>query len=406
MTGPLTGIRVLELAAMQNGPACGYILGDMGAEVIKIEDPESGDVGRGFEAYGDVWFAHKGVNIFFETPNRSKKGITLDLKKEEGRKVLYDLIARSDVFFTNYSPLVCDRLGCSYENLRKYNSKLIYGRASGYGTRGPEPESRTFDTAAQARSGFMMQTGEREGPPVIAVAGVFDQLGATMLAFAVVSAVLARERLGIGQQIEASLLGSAIHLQAQTINQVSVLGRAVARHSRTKARNPLGNHYRCEDGKWIILAEPQSQRFWLDFCQAIGASRLAEDARFMTARARAENCQACIAILDDIFATKPRDEWIEILKRQVPKMAFARVMELAEVLDDPQVLANEYVIECDHPVFGNVKLVGFPVWFSETPCRFGGKAPEFGEHTEEVLMSVAGYSWEEIASLKENGIIL
>lgn len=405
MEGPLKGIRALELAAMQNGPACGYMLGDMGAEVIKIEDPGSGDMSRGFEAYGDVWFAHKGVNTFFETPNRSKKGITLDLKKEKGRDVLYKLISKSDVFFTNYSPMVCERLGCSYENLRNYNPKLIYGRASGYGSRGPEPESRTFDTAAQARSGFMMQTGEREGPPVVAVAGIFDQLGATMLAFGIISALLARERLGIGQQVEASLLGSAIHLQAQTINQVSILGRAVARHSRAKARNPLGNHYECEDSKWIILAEPQSKRYWKDFCQAVGAPELAEDPRFANTRSRGENCQECIAILDKIFATKPRDAWMNILREKVPKMAFAKVMALAEVPEDPQVLANEYVVEYDHPIFDKVKLVGYPVWFSKTPCGIKGKAPEFGEHTEDILLS-AGYSWEDIGTLKEGGIIL
>lgn len=405
MEGPLKGIRALELAAMQNGPACGYILGDMGAEVIKIEDPGSGDMSRGFEAYGDVWFAHKGVNTFFETPNRSKKGITLDLKKEKGREVLYQLVAKSDVFFTNYSPMVCERLGCSYENLKKYNPKLIYGRASGYGSRGPEPESRTFDTAAQARSGFMMQTGEREGPPVVAVAGIFDQLGATMLAFGIISALLARERLGVGQQVEASLLGSAIHLQAQTINQVSILGRAVARHSRTKARNPLGNHYACKDGKWIILADPQSKRYWKDFCQAIGAPELVEDPRFANTTLRSKNCEECIAALDKVFITKPRDEWIEILTEKVPKMAFAKVMALAEVPEDPQVLANEYVVEYDHPIFDKVKLVGYPVWFSETPCKIKGKAPEFGENTEDILLSV-GYSWEDIGALKESGVIL
>jgi crotonobetainyl-CoA:carnitine CoA-transferase CaiB-like acyl-CoA transferase len=218
--------------------------------------------------------------------------------------------------------------------------------------------------------------------------------------------LLARERFGIGQQIEASLLGSAIHLQAQTINQSSVLGRAVARHSRTKSRNPLGNHYKCEDGKWIILAEPQSERFWRDFCQAIESPGLAEDPRFKDAPSRGKNSQECIAMLDKIFSTKPRDEWVDILKQKVPKMAFTKVMELAEVLEDPQVLANEYVVEYDHPIFDKVKMVGYPVWFSETPCKIKGKAPEFGEHTEEILLSIGGYSWEEIGALKEENVIL
>jgi crotonobetainyl-CoA:carnitine CoA-transferase CaiB-like acyl-CoA transferase len=404
MAGALDGIRVIEFAMMQNGPAAGYMLGDMGAEVIKIERPQLADSIRGMQSYGESSLVYKGVHLFYETPNRSKKGITLDLKKEKGKEILYRLVSRADVFFTNFSKRVCSDLGCDYEILCKYNPNIIYGRAAGYGTRGPEPEGRSFDTAAQARSGFMMQTGEKDGPPAMSTAALFDQLGATMLTYGILAALVARERTGIGQEVEASLLGSAIHLQAQTVNQACTSGRPVARHARERSRNPLGNHYKCADDKWIMLAEPQSDRFWHVFCDAVGISDIENEPRFATALARRESYAEFIKILDRVFATKPRDEWLKILAEKAPGFACAPVNELVDLPKDPQVLQNEYIVDFDHPVMGPVKQVGFPVWFSKTPSKIACKAPEFGEHTEMVLLD-NGYTWEEIETLRNEKVI-
>jgi crotonobetainyl-CoA:carnitine CoA-transferase CaiB-like acyl-CoA transferase len=405
MAGPLTGIRVVELAVMLNGPGCGYMLGDLGAEIIKIEDPVQGDISRGVQSLWGLPVEYQGVNTFFETPNRNKKSIGLDLKKEKGQEVLRRLIKKSDVFITNFSKRVCKKLGCDYETLCKYNPKIIYGGTSGFGSRGPETGLRVFDITAQARSGFMTQVGDKDSPPSIVVGGVIDQLGATMLAYGILAALVARERMGIGQELETSLLGSAIHQQAISVNQVTLQGRSMARHSRLRARNPLSNHYECADEKWIMLAEIQSDKYWHDFCEALGIQEVENDPRFASASARRENFADCINIIDKVFKTKPRDEWINLLREKCKGMACAEVFELSELLNQPQVLENEYIIENDHPILGPVKLVGYPVQFSKTPAKMNRGAPQFKEHTEEILLNICEYSWEEIEELNREEVV-
>ena len=247
-------------------------------------------------AYGVSPPSFKGVNLFYETPNRNKKSITLDLKKEKGREVLYKLIQKSDIFYTNFSKKVCASLGCDYETLCKINNKIIYGRASGYGRVGPEANLRAFDVAAQARSGLMEQTGDADGPPTNITGAVLDQLGATMLAYGILGALVARERMGIGQELETSLLGSAIHLQAMSVNQACLTGRPFSRHNRLRARNPLANYYKCADDEWIMFSELQSDRFWPDFCKAVGLSDLITDPRFDTSSARRKSFTELIPI--------------------------------------------------------------------------------------------------------------
>jgi crotonobetainyl-CoA:carnitine CoA-transferase CaiB-like acyl-CoA transferase len=404
MPGALSGIRMLELGVYQNGPAAGYMLGDMGAEVIKIEDRVRGDYGRGTSSLWGLSVEHKGVNLFYETPNRNKKSITLDLKKEKGREVLYRLVEKADVFCTNFSKKTIANLGCDYEILCKFNSKIIYARTSGYGGRGPETDLRAFDVVAQARSGLMEQTGEANGPPATITGAVIDQLGATMLAYGILAALVARERTGIGQEVETSMLGSAIHLQAMSVNQACIIGRPFSRHNRLRARNPLANYYQCADGKWILFSELQSDRFWTDFCNAIGTPELATDSRFATSSARRENFVECIEILDRVFKTKPRNEWMQILREKGGGVVCSEVYLLTDLPRQPQVMENEYIVGYDHPVLGKVNLVGFPVSFSKTPASIVSKAPELGEHTEEILLEW-GYTWEDIEALRNEEVI-
>ena len=404
---PLEGVRILEWAVFHNGPAAGYMLGDLGAEVIKIEEPVRGDPIRGMESlFGSVMSLPGGRNIGFETANRSKKGITLDLKKEEGRQVLCRLVKKADVFYTNFRREVARDLGADYDTLKKHNPGLIYAVNSGLGTRGPEAHKRSFDTIAQARSGIMWAVGDRDHTePFQLVGAILDQMGATMFAYGILAALLCRERTGIGQEIEVSLLGSALHLQALNINTALLRQWPQARHSRTRARNPLANHYRCTDGKWLMLAEPQSDRFWSPFCQAIDRPELEKDPRFENALKRRDNCQELIRILDTVFSTRIREDWLKTLEEKAGGLAFAPIVELSEVADDPQVQANEYIVGYDHPTLGKIKLLGCPVRFSQTPAGIAGPAPEFGQHTEEVLLEIGGYSWEEVAQLREKGAI-
>ncbi|MDZ4278919.1 MAG: CoA transferase [Dehalococcoidia bacterium] len=406
MAGPLAGIRVLNWSQFTPSSA-GYILGDLGADVIKIEHPVQGDAYRGMgRMYGEAMSMAGGRHAGFEAVNRNQRSVTLDLKNDRGRAILYRLVKKSDVFFTNYTDAVAHKLGADYETLSKLHPKLIYASSSTYGPSGPWAGRRGFDQTAQARSGLMYAMGEREFPePVQTVSGVADQMGATILVQGILAALVARERQGTGQKIDVSLLGSMIHLQAIGVGVTSFRGKSWVRHGRKRARNPLTNHYRCADDKWLLFAEIQADRFWREFCQALGLEELEHDERFATAMGgRREHFAELIDILDETLASKPRDEWLRIFEEQDVPFAYSPVLDYYEVLDDPQVLENEYVVGFDHPAAGKIKVMGHPVRFSETPAQVQREAPEFGQHTEEVLQEL-GFSWEEIASLREQGVV-
>ena len=409
MPRPLEGIRVIEWAGFHNGPAAGYMLGDLGAEVIKIEEPVRGDPARGMtQMYGDVMSLPGGRLVGFELANRNKKGIALDLTKEKGKEILYRLVEKSDVFFTNYYRNgILKRLGVDYDTLVKFNPRLIYAINSSYGLEGPMRNQRGFDTIAQARSGLMFAMGDRDMPePVQAVGAPCDQTGATMLAFAILAALLARERLGIAQKVEVSLLGSSLHLQAIGINVTLLRQRPYARHSQKRSRNPLANHYRCADRKWLMLAEPQADRFWSEFCQIMGLEKLEQDPRFAAALGgRREHYAELIEILNQTFATQTRDEWLARFDKMGAQFAYSPVYDYSEVVADPQVLQNEYLVDFEHPTLGALKAVNCPIKFHKTPAGPRSEAPELGQHTEEVLVDLLGYTWEAIATLKETGVI-
>ena len=406
MTGPLEGIRIVECAGYLSAPSAGYILGDLGAEVIKIEDRVKGDPVRGMSSlFGGSMILPDGTNIQFETANRSKKSLTLDLKKKKGKELLYRLVAVSDVFSTNYSLSAINNLGIDYQTLKKHNTKLIYGLATGYGSLGPDNKKRAYDTIAQARSGIMGTVGEPDSPPLQIAGAIFDQMTGTLLVSGILAALAARDRQGIGQQVEVSLLGSGIHLQAYNVNLALLRGRPMPKPSRWTFKNPLANHYQCADGKWLLLAEPQSDRFWHDFCLALGIENLEKDAKFATAADRRANYLELTTTLEGVFKTKTRDEWLKILQTKGGGMAFSPVLDLTEIASDPQVITNEYITEVDHPSLGKVKVIGVPIKFSQTPAQIQNCAPNFGQHTEEVLIDILGYSWPEIEKLKDEEVI-
>ncbi len=407
MGGPLEGIRILNWSQFTPSSA-GYILGDLGADVIKIEHSVQGDAYRGMGSmYGSAMSMAGGRHAGFEAVNRNQRSITLDLKKEKGREILCKLVEKSDVFFTNYTSAVAGRLRADYETLSALNPMLIYARSSTYGPEGPWAERRGFDQTAQARSGLMFAMGERDFPePVQTVSGVCDQMGATILVQGILAALVARERQGVGQQIDTSLLGSMLHLQALGVSVTSFRGRPWARHSRTRARNPLTNHYQCSDGKWILFAEIQADRFWPEFCQALGLEHLQDDPKFATAMGgRRDNALELVEILDKTLGSRSRDEWVERFEELNVPFAYSPVQDYHEVLDDAQVLENEYVVDFDHPAAGKIKIMGYPVRFSKTPAHVVREAPEFGQHTEEILRELDDYSWEEIAALREEAVI-
>jgi formyl-CoA transferase len=383
------------------------MLAQLGAEVIKVEEPGVGDASRQFDTmWGSSMALPGGRNLFMETPNRDKKSITLDLRQEEGRQIFYELVGKGDVFLTNYRPSTLCRMGAEYETLRQVNPRLIYTLASPVGPRGPITTKRFFDPLAQALSGVMWMMGDRDhDEPWQVVGGLFDQTGATMAAWGILAALLHRERTGEGQRVEVSLLGTALHMQAINVNTALMQGRAMGRHSRARARNPMSNHYRCADSKWIILAEPQSDRYWAELCLLLEREDLALDPELDTAVKRRENFQVAVQGLEEAFATRPRDEWVRIFDENGCQFGYAPVLNMEEAVQHPQAVESGYVVDLQDEEGNPWKLVGPPVHFEKTPARPRGLAPRLGEHTDEVLRGILGYSPERIAEVREAGLL-
>ena len=405
MDAPLKGIRVIDWTIWQQGPVATTMLADMGAEVIKIEERDKGDPGRAiFAIGGSAATAKSGHNFYFEANNRHKQSLTLNLAKPEAREIVYRLAAKSDVFVQNFRKGVAARLGLGYKDLNAHNPRIIYASSSGYGPTGPDSGEPSFDYLAQSRSGIMNIASVATEEPIYLNGGLADQMGAIMLAYGVMTALVARERYGIGQEVNASHLGSMIALQGLNVSSKTILGHEFPRSTRDDAYNPLWNHYKCADGKWLSLGMLQTDRYWKDFCVALGIPATIDDPRFNSIKVRGKNHRELVAILDQVFITKPRDEWMGILKRG-GDFIYTRVNTISDLPDDEQVLANEYIVDYDHPEIGKTKLVGVPVIMSKTPGNARGRAPELGENTEIILTELLGYSWDEVGRLREDEVI-
>lgn len=398
----LEGIRVLEWGVFMQAPIAARILGSLGAEVIKLEQPGVGDRSRGVTEWrGLTLEMPDGRNAFYENHNRNKKGIAIDIKKPQGREIIYRLVEKSDIFVTNWLSEQAKGLGMDYDTLRKRNPRIIYGAGSGYGPRGPLANKGALDLLAQARGGLMLATGEPGSPPLMGIDGLADDIGAFSLASGLVAALYARDRWGIGQKVESSLLGTVIRSQRWFLENYYMTGFWPGRLDRKKQANPLYSQYECKDGRWIIFAELSSQRVWGDFCRAIGKPELETDARFQDELRRKENCEELISILDKVFASKAYDEWDKILDN----FLHSPINKVTEVEFDPQVTENRYVTNFDDPIAGTLKVVGLPFELSETPSQDRSRAPELGEHTEEVLIDICGYTWDDIAAFQSQEVI-
>jgi len=281
MATPLEGIRVLDWTQWQMGTVASAMLADLGAEVSHIGERGRGDPGRGMGAAGGAGLdLPGGRNAYFEYVNHNKKGIAVNFKKEEGKEIIYRLVRNSDIFVHNFRQGVPERLGLGYDTLSQYNPKLIYAALSGYGPKGPEAQEPAFDYLGLARSGMMTLVGAPGTPPPGFSGGIADQMGAIMAAYGMLAALIARERLGIGQKIDVSHLGSMMALEGLAIAFRLFTGRDMPRKNRPKEGNPLWNHYLCADGKWIVLGMLQADRYWPAVCKGLGIEHLEKDPRF------------------------------------------------------------------------------------------------------------------------------
>ncbi|HEY8514566.1 MAG TPA: CoA transferase [Candidatus Binatia bacterium] len=400
---PLEGIRVLDWTIWQQGPISAMMLSDLGADVIKIEERTSGDPGRGVLRASGLDLSSS-PNFYFEANNRGKRSIAVDLKQPEGREIVHELAKRADVFVQNFRPGAAERAGLDYATLRELNPRLIYANGSGFGRKGPDAERPCMDYLGLARSGIMNAVGEPGSPPLAIQGAIADQMAGTMLAFGIVTALLARERFGIGQEVDVSLLGAMTWLQGLSMSSRLMLGGEMPRFSRRYAFNPLWNHYRCKDDKWIAFAMAQADRWWKDFVRVLGRPELADDERFATMIGRGMHAGELIGIFDEVFATRTRDEWMRAF-REGGDFIFTQVNSVSDLPDDPQVRANGMIAAVQHPAHGMVEMLNLPIGLSETPPRIQGPAPEFGQHTEQVLVEELGWSWERVAALKERQVV-
>ena len=392
---PLSGIRIVDLTRAQQGPFATVMLSDMGAEVIKVEEPGIGDQGRGVIGRR---ITH-GINSYFLAHNRNKKSVTADVRKPGGQEIVKRLVRTADVFVHNFRPGTLERYGLGYDDLVQIKPDIIYGVASGFGLKGPYAERKkakpAVDIVAQAMGGLMSMTGTEATGPLPAGAALADQVGAMNLAYGLVVALFVRDRTGEGQKVDVSLLGSQLALQTWEITENLISG-PIGR--KAESGHPLVRQmwgtFEATDGYFVIGGVAPKR--WSAFCRALDLPALEHDERFATPQGRVDNQPQLLEIVRGVFKTRSRTEWLERLEEA--DVISGPVYSYHEMAQDPQVWANEYLVEMDYPEVGKVPTVGLPVKLSRTPGRVQRKAPELGEHTHDVLLEL-GYSWEEIGQL-------
>lgn len=405
MPGPLEGIKVLEIANWVAGPSACAILSELGADVIKVEPPETGDAMRSITTSrrGVVPYTG-GVNVAIEQDNRGKRSIAVDLSHPEGQRVVHRLAARSDVLVTNLIPQRRERYRLRYEDLSPHNPRLIYVALTGYGPEGPDRDRPGFDYAAfWARSGIMATLGEPDAPPVQQRPGMGDHATSLAIVSAVAVALYEREKSGLGQQVDCALFHMGLWVLSMDVVAALKERAAVERVSRKEVTNPLFNYYRTADGKWIQLVMPVSDPFWPGVCRALGLAELIDDPRFSSHSRRMENCRELIKIFEERFASLGRAEWGERLDAE--GCIWAPVQTLDEVIADPQAHANGYFVTLKHPGGEEYQVVAAPLKFRRTPGQVKGPAPEVGQDTELILLEL-GYDWDQIERLKADRVII
>ncbi|MBC8461439.1 MAG: CoA transferase [Deltaproteobacteria bacterium] len=399
---PLEGIKVIDFTTWVFAPAASAILGDWGADVIKIEDPTTGDPQRAIISVAG-WDVPE-VNFTWELYNRNKRGMAIDLRIKEGRDILYRLIEDADVFVSNLQSNALKKLFVDYDTLSKINPRLIYAHGTGYGNKGPEASRAGYDHAAfWARGGIMAKLGEPDSIPPKGLGAFGDSTGSIALAAGIVLALFGRGKSGTGQEVNVSLFGTALWCNSLTIAGAELMEEVAERESRKETRNPLYNSYECKNDKWLMVVCLQSDRYWSGFCKVLGLESLENDPRFENIFKRSENAKELIKILDKSFIKFDREELGRLFDEN--GVLWTPVQTPKEAANDPQAIANRFVVEVEHPSHGSYKSISSPVQFNKTPFAIRNIAPELGQHTEEILLEI-GYTWDDITAFKEAKAII
>ncbi|MEW6232188.1 MAG: CaiB/BaiF CoA-transferase family protein [Chloroflexota bacterium] len=392
---PLEGVRVVDLSRVLAGPYCTMMLGDLGAEVIKVESPE-GDEAR---QWGPPFTG--GESAYYLCVNRNKKGITINLKTEAGQGLLRELVQRSDVLVENFRVGTMERWGLGYEALRELNPALIYCAITGFGPTGPYKDQAGYDFIVQAMGGIMSITGEPEGPPMKVGVAIVDITAGLFATVGILGALHERHRSGLGQRIDVSLLEAQVAWLANVGSNYLVSGQRPRRYGNAHASIVPYETFKARDS--YIAIGVGNDRQWQRFCQLLGREELAHDPRFATNPRRVENRDVLIPMLQEVIATRDGEEWLRLLREA--DIPCSPINTIDRVFQDPQVLHREMVVEVPHPTAGKVRLAGIPFKLSCTPARVSRHPPLLGEHTAEVLADILGYGADRIASLREQGVL-
>ncbi len=394
--GPLAGIRVLDLTRVLAGPYCTMFLGDLGAEVVKVEQPGVGDDTRG---WGPPFAG--GESAYFLCTNRNKKSLTADFKSADGIALVRKLAERADVLIENFRPGAMDRMGLGEKELHEKNPRLVYASLSGFGADGPMADIPGYDLIVQAWGGLMSVTGTAESGPLKVGVAIIDLVAGLMLGKSIVAALYAREKIGVGQKIDTSLLEAEVAALINAGSNYLVGGKVPGRWGNAHPTIVPYQSFQTADSFLVLGAA--SEAIWKRLCPALGRGELAVDPRFAKNADRVEHRQELVALLGEIFLTRTTAAWVAALtEADVP---CAPVQTIDQVFAAPQVLHRDMLVEIDHPTAGTVRLAGIPVKFSATPASVRLPPPLLGQHSEDVLSSWLGMSIEEIEQLKRKSVL-
>jgi len=393
MTKALTGIRVIDMTHNQAGPACAQILAWLGADVIKLETPDKGDVAR----------SQAGDELFFLMFNANKRSLGLNLKSDEGKDLFRKLLGQSDILLENFSPGALDRMGFGFEALQEINPRLIYATIKGFGTYGPYSDFKSFEPIAQAMGGAMSVTGQPDGPPTYHYPAIGDSGTGMHMVIGILAALQQRHATGRGQQVEVSMQESVVNILRVSLRDHQRRGGTMPRQGNQLGKVVPGTTFPCSPGGpndyVYIFVQPQ---MWASFVEATGMAHLADDPRYASPDARWENREALNAEVEGWTRGRTKHEVMDVLGASgVPCGA---CQDTSEILADPHLHARDMIVDVEYPNYGSYQTVGCPVKLSDSPADIT-RPPELGEHSEEVLRDLCGVAADEFARMKSDGVV-